>query len=709
MNSSYRIAEISFGRAERTAPYDFEYKGKSFEVQRFGANYSIPYMVDLMKGFRTQVDAIAVTGLPHASRLGSRTYFHPDVMEIMTIPTSVPLCDGAYLREIAIVNGLRALLEQKVLDLDRGVFFPVGLIYSEAATFLSGLAPGQVGFGDLCTLLGIPKVVLRRQWTGSIAKALAYYIATTPLRDVSPVGRNSLKSVALTQLPRIAKPYHYIFAGSEYLSSLQDLSFLESKSLIVPYAIPHLHDNLERARPKQILSLYPKNLQLHPQMSYPVLDATLRLSAGKKAQLSVEEWQEVLNLEPRQRMQTREYVTNQGSSLHGRIQRQAKTLRRILSKENDPVDFAFVVHALSRADFSRVPGFRWLETAPISLQKNVEKLGSKIPGFLFGEVRNIISKKTKEPIRGLIYALSSTPRILKEEPVDETYRKIERICYDAAERGARVLGLGAYIKVVGDAGATMNRMSPIPVTTGNSLSASATLWALHEALQKMNHLQRRPGSQHFSGTAMVIGATGSIGSVSAKLLSFIVTRLILIGPRRERLQDLQNEIQKLNPQVEVIVDTDANRWATEADAVVTATSAYDQKIVEVERLKPGCVVCDCSRPLDFSLEDAIKRPDVLIIESGEIVLPGPVEMTCDIGLPRNVFYACLGETAILAMEKRYEPFTLGKDIDWLKVKEIYRLAKDHGVGLAAIRGHAGLVSDREIEIVCRRAGLIRQS
>jgi len=35
------------------------------------------------------------------------------------------------------------------------------------------------------------------------------------------------------------------------------------------------------------------------------------------------------------------------------------------------------------------------------------------------------------------------------------------------------------------------------------------------------------------------------------------------------------------------------------------------------RVKPGCIITDVVRPLDLSPEDVAKRPDVLVIASGE--------------------------------------------------------------------------------------------
>ncbi|MFZ5602681.1 MAG: hypothetical protein ACOY7J_09525, partial [Pseudomonadota bacterium] len=94
-------------------------------------------------------------------------------------------------------------------------------------------------------------------------------------------------------------------------------------------------------------------------------------------------------------------------------------------------------------------------------------------------------------------------------------------------------------------------------------------------------------------------------------------------------------------------------------------------------------------------EDVAKRPDVLVIESGEIRLPGEVHMK-NIGLPKNVAYACLAETIVLALEGRFENYTLGRNIEWEKVREIYKLGLKHGMQLASISGVNGVYSDADL-------------
>ncbi|MEZ4567208.1 MAG: hypothetical protein R2860_09655 [Desulfobacterales bacterium] len=67
------------------------------------------------------------------------------------------------------------------------------------------------------------------------------------------------------------------------------------------------------------------------------------------------------------------------------------------------------------------------------------------------------------------------------------------------------------------------------------------------------------------------------------------------------------------------------------------------KVLDITKVKPGCVITDVARPLDLSPKDVAKRPDVLVIESGEILLP--VSKNERYGLPQ-VAYACLAETIV---------------------------------------------------------------
>ena len=206
------------------------------------------------------------------------------------------------------------------------------------------------------------------------------------------------------------------------------------------------------------------------------------------------------------------------------------------------------------------------------------------------------------------------------------------------------------------------------------------------------------GDGAIRGKAMVVGASGAIGSACARLLALASDELWLVSPETAKLLQLKQDIEHDHPRAIIHVATDPSAALAEVDLIVTATSAAGQKVLDIMRVKPGCVITDVARPLDMSAEDIAKRPDVLVIESGEVELPGDVRMK-SIGLPDHVAYACLAETIVLALEGRYENFTVGRSLTWPKVKEIYRLGLKHGMKLATISGVNGPYTEEDFERV----------
>jgi predicted amino acid dehydrogenase len=264
------------------------------------------------------------------------------------------------------------------------------------------------------------------------------------------------------------------------------------------------------------------------------------------------------------------------------------------------------------------------------------------------------------------------------------------------------VGLGAFTKVVGDAGVTVARRAPIPVTTGNSLTIAATLETAKLTARRMGW----PDLTH--ARAMVVGATGSIGSVCSRLLAAAVRDVVLVSIEPERLAALERTIEAETPGARVALDTTTTANVGECDLIVTATSAFGQRVLDVSQCKPGAVILDVALPPDISAEEAAVRPDVLVVESGEVLIPGPVEFSFDIGLPRGVAYACLAEAALLAMEGRFECFTLGRDVDPAKVKEIYRLFRRHRFEIAPLRTFGVPLTDALVQEKNARAEELRR-
>lgn len=363
-----------------------------------------------------------------------------------------------------------------------------------------------------------------------------------------------------------------------------------------------------------------------------------------------------------------------------------------------PQKCAFIVHPLSLRDMTREKNLRWVLNAPKVVRDMTEKVVARMPIIKYGEIKAVISDKTGRQVDCDIYAIMATPQQLLTMDEEFFYRRMVDAAELAKENGALIMGLGAYTKVIGDAGVTVARRSPIPITTGNSYTVATTLWAGKVVLEKLrlSEVQKVKRKRKKKAKAMIIGATGSIGRVSALIVSEYIDEIVLVAPRPDKLLELKEEVMAYNQAIKVIACTNPNEELATSDFIVVATSSTTGYVLDMMRVKSGAVICDCSQPINISPRDAKTRPDVLIVVSGEITLPGHPAIHVDLGLPKPSVYACLAETVLLTLEERFESFSLSRMLTVEKVKEISAIGRQHGAKLSSIRGPLGDLTDGEI-------------
>jgi len=323
----------------------------------------------------------------------------------------------------------------------------------------------------------------------------------------------------------------------------------------------------------------------------------------------------------------------------------------------------------------------------------VEKVMAYAPPFVYSTVSGIRSETGVEA-EGWLIALGVTPEQMQAHGPDFTTKRILEAAKIAKKKGAQIMGIGLLPKAMKDTSLEVAKHAVLPITTGNSYFASSALWAGAEAVRKMG-MTRLKNGKVLRAKAMVIGATGAVGVICSHLLAKAFEEVHLVGRNIAKLLALQESVQKEVPSVKLRVSTRADKNLSETDMIV-ATSSGARDVLDIMQVKPGCVITDINLPSIFTKEGVAKRPDVLVIRGGEIRLPGTdVEMK-DIGLPSGVVYAGLAETITLALEGRFEVFTVGTSPQWDKVREIYRLGLKHGMKLAAISGVDGIYSEEEI-------------
>jgi predicted amino acid dehydrogenase len=350
--------------------------------------------------------------------------------------------------------------------------------------------------------------------------------------------------------------------------------------------------------------------------------------------------------------------------------------------------FAFVIHPLSLRFIRNHPLFWITRYLPDRL---VEAAAAYMPPMYVSKIKGGVSPTTGQRIEGHLLSLGATPRMMMKHSDHFTYKKLNKCALMAEKRGARIMGLGAFTSVVGDAGITVAHEADIAITSGNSLTVAATLEAAKMAVRWM-------GKDDLStGKVMIVGATGSIASVCSRLIAQAIKNVVLVSIEPEKLIDLKRTIQQETPGAQVTIATKTGDLVADCDLIISATSAFGQRVIDLTQCKPGAVICDVARPMDINPAEAALRPDVLVIESGEVIIPGEdLDFGYNIGLPPKTAYACLGETALLAMDGRFEDFTLGRQISMERVKEIWRLFKKHEFQIAGLRNYDGYVTEEMV-------------
>ena len=325
--------------------------------------------------------------------------------------------------------------------------------------------------------------------------------------------------------------------------------------------------------------------------------------------------------------------------------------------------------------------------------RQIDFFSTFFPPVYISEVEGITSEATGKQIKGWLIACPFTPRRMLELPEQVVYRKIIQTGRLAEKLGAQIVGLGAFTSVVGDAGVTIADALDVPVTTGDSYTVPVAVDALREAARLME-------IPFESATAAVVGATGTIGQVCAELLSESVGCLYLIGRGAEKLEALRDRL-KPRARAELIISTQLEDLRS-VQLILTVTSAISD-VIRPEFLQPGSVVCDVARPRDVSAMVARARDDILVIDGGMVDVPGSVDFHFNFGFPPGKAYACMAETMALALEGRFEDYTLGRHLTRARVDEIDHMAARHGFRLSGFRSFEREVTGQQIELVRRNA------
>jgi predicted amino acid dehydrogenase len=291
----------------------------------------------------------------------------------------------------------------------------------------------------------------------------------------------------------------------------------------------------------------------------------------------------------------------------------------------------------------------------------------KISPFKVAQIKPLRSSQGRQ-IQGYIILcplLTQETQILEEDFILDKIRAAAAV----AERlGAQILGLDGGVSTLVEKRSLALQNSGIPLTSGSAFTA----WSVIEAIYRIS---KAKDVSLKNAALVVIGASGSVGSLCARKLSHFVSKISVFDDEKDKLERLKESILHLNS-ILVIVEDDYQKIAREADIIIYAANSPGTSL-NIDELKSGALVCDISLNKDI-LSKAGLRKDITIIEGGLIRPPYPLELSINMGLPKGTIPASLAETMLLAFEGKLVNYSLGDNINLDKLEEIADIAVRHG-------------------------------
>ncbi len=500
---------------------DFEYDedvtflGQDLQLLHRGSGGDPDRIRALLTEFDGTVDAIGLDGMPSELRLGGTKRPHELTATLHAAALSTPLVDG---------GGVRPGLERwGVILADRaqpGIFAQKRVLMTPGLNH-SGLAQAlerrgsAIHYADPVIYFGLPAVpgVGGKTTLAQTAARTLDQLHDAPFRRIHP-------QVGEPGQPRSPQPFAWadVIAGEIGAIRRYAPTELKGKTVVV-----------ERANDEDLADLQGRGVAIAVTIM-PSLNADDDL--GRWSAAAVEAVLVALRPDSAASLSEDTYLDLM-ADIHW-----SPAIRYLQPDQAGINRFAFVIHPLEMKFIHNHKLFHWTRYLP---DKLVEVVAAYMPPMYISKITGGQSPTTGQRIEGYLYALGATPRQMLKHDERFTYVRLNQAARMAERAGARIMGLGAFTSVIGDAGITVAHESDIAITSGNSLTVAATLESAKEAVKLMG------ATDLTKGRVMIIGATGSIGSVCARLLAQAIHDVVLVSIEPEKLIELKRTIQEETP------------------------------------------------------------------------------------------------------------------------------------------------------------------
>lgn len=306
----------------------------------------------------------------------------------------------------------------------------------------------------------------------------------------------------------------------------------------------------------------------------------------------------------------------------------------------------------------------------------------------------VASTQPGRAVEGIYVETFITPDELSARSFHRAIEKVREAIACAAREGARIAALGGFTSIVLEGRPDVAEGPPgIVLTTGNTLTAAFIVRGIETAAARL-------GIDLAAADLLVVGATGDIGSACARYLGRRVRCVLLAARGAERLSRDEKALREGGVAARVV--RDVREGLAAADVVICAASLAAPAL-DLGACRPGALVCDAGYPKNLRPASASSNaPRVfwggLGQAKGGWQADGTLLETLYSFRAARVAHGCLLEGIVLALARRFEPFSMGRgNITPERMDEIAALAASHGIMPAPLLGPDGVWPEAEAQ------------
>ncbi|MDD5729664.1 MAG: hypothetical protein PHN57_00850 [Candidatus Omnitrophica bacterium] len=270
-------------------------------------------------------------------------------------------------------------------------------------------------------------------------------------------------------------------------------------------------------------------------------------------------------------------------------------------------------------------------------------------------------------LEGYIFVLPAVVGNISAADTDFLLDKISAAANLAQRMGIKILGTDINIGLGLERLALKTKKKKPAITCGNAFTA----WSIFESVYRT----AKSKDMDLKKSAVCLSdASTPTAMLAARKFSSYVSRIILNGASKEKLESLKNSTQQENS-AQIIIEENMEKAAKNADILIFDETAVAKS--SACSLKTGCIICELT-PNNCSTNRNHIHNEISVIKGNIIKLPTEIRCNANFGLPRNTVSSALAETILLALEGKFVNYSFGDNINPDKLEEIADIATRHG-------------------------------